>query len=64
MSAAYFNSCKLAKGSDIDCVFVSEEVILSIFLSQLFKLVSEDTWLFDCFVLQQGFNCLLSETWE
>lgn len=38
----------------------SEEVILSIFLSQLFKLVSEDTGLFDCFVLQQGLNYLFA----
>lgn len=59
-SAAYWNPCKLAKGNGIDCMFVSEEVILSIFLSQLFKLVSEDTWLFDCFVLQQGLNYLFA----
>lgn len=63
VSAIYLSSCELARGSDVDCMFVSEEVILSIFLSQLFKLVSGDTWLFDCSVLQQGLNCLLSENW-
>jgi hypothetical protein len=41
-------------------MFVSKgEVILSIFLSQLFKLVSVDTWLLDCCMLQQGVNCLV-----
>lgn len=63
VSAIYLSSREFARGSDVDCMFVSEEVILSIFLSQPFKLVSGDTWLFDCSVLRQGLNCLLSENW-
>lgn len=63
VSAIYLSSHEFARGSDVDCMFVSEEVILSIFLSQPFKLVSGDTWLFDCSVLRQGLNCLLSENW-